>query len=85
MNCPKCNFEMNAGYSCANTSLSWIEKEKFNSFMFTSEDLAKSGFRSVLPWKGWYFPAFNCQKCKVIFVDYSQKYDRKTIAAKYAV
>ena len=38
MNCHKCGFEMESGYSAANSSLSWIEKEKFQSFCFVDED-----------------------------------------------
>lgn len=82
MNCPMCNSDMKAGYSSANTSLSWINKEKFESFMFKDEDLARSGLRNLFPWKGEYFQAFNCPECKVVLVDYSQKYDRKTVESK---
>ena len=81
MDCPKCNSETEAGYSSANTSLSWISKEKFESFAFVDEDLAKSGWKNLFPWKGEYFRAFNCPGCKIVLVDYSEKYDRKTIEA----
>ncbi|MFH1435752.1 MAG: PF20097 family protein [Pseudomonadota bacterium] len=82
MNCPKCNSEMKAGYSSANTSLSWIDREKFESRIFRDEDLAQSGFKNLFPWKGEYFQAFNCHECKVVMVDYSEKYDRKTIESR---
>ena len=55
MNCPKCSSEMKAGYSSANSSLSWIDKEKFESYIFKDEDLAQSGFKNLFPWKGGYY------------------------------
>lgn len=82
MNCPKCDVEMEAGYSSANTGLSWINKEKFDSFAFVDKDLAESGFKKLFPWKGEYFQAYNCSECELVIVDYSQKYDRKTIESK---
>ena len=72
---------MDSGYTSANTSLSWIDKEKFEAYLFKDEDLAQSGFRNILPWKGEYFQSFNCPQCKVILVDYSRKYDRKLISS----
>lgn len=67
------------GYSCANSSLSWIDAEKFHSFAFRDKDLAESGLKNLFPWKGEYFEAFNCFDCKIVTIDYSKKYDRKTI------
>jgi hypothetical protein len=79
MECPKCKKEMKSGYSCANSPLSWIEPDKFHSFIFKDEDLAKAGLKTLFPWKGYYFQSFNCSECKIVMVDYSHKYDRKTI------
>ena len=79
MYCPQCNSEMCSGYFSANSPLNWIDHSKFNSYVFKSDDLAKSGLKSIFPWKGYYFQAFNCFTCKLVFVDYSKKYDRNTI------
>lgn len=79
MNCPQCKNEMMSGYSAASSSLSWIEAERFLRFAFMDEDLAKAGLRTLFPWKGEYFRAFNCTECKIVLVDYSEKVDRKTI------
>lgn len=82
MKCMKCENEMEVGYSSANTPLSWIKQEKFELFAFADEDLAKAGLKSLFPWKGEYFKAYNCEKCKLISIDYSQKKDRKSIKEK---
>lgn len=85
MKCPKCKDEMVSGYSCASAPLSWINPEKFRSFIFKDEDLARAGLKALFPWKGYYFKSFNCPGCKIILVDYSQKYDRKTIKSRQTV
>lgn len=85
MNCPKCQTEMTNGYSSANTPLSWVEAEKFESFAFTDKDLAHVGMKSLLPSAAQYFKSAHCPDCKVVTIDYSVKYSRKqaeSIAAK---
>ncbi len=82
MKCPKCESEMVEGYSCANSSLSWIDADKFQSFVFKDMDLAHSGFKNLFPWKGEYFHAHNCPQCEIVVIDYSQKYDRKAVEAE---
>ena len=82
MNCPKCNAKMETGYSSANTPLSWINEKKLESFVFKDKDLAESGFKNLFPWKGEYFQASNCSTCKIVVVDYSQKFDRNKIKNK---
>ncbi|MDB4671714.1 PF20097 family protein [Pirellulaceae bacterium] len=83
MNCQKCGFEMESGYSAANSSLSWIEKDKFQSFCFVDEDLAKLGWKSLLPaTPARYFSADHCSKCKTVVIDYSNTMDRVTVEAR---
>ena len=82
MKCPKCEQEMAKGFSSANTSLSWIDEDKFKSYIFMDADLSESGIKKLIPWKGEYFEAANCIQCKVVIVDYSKKYDRKTLEAE---
>ncbi len=82
MECPKCQCEMLQGYSSANSSLSWIDADAFRSFIFKDTDLARSGLKNLFPWKGEYFQAHNCPQCEIVLIDYSQKYDRKAIAAE---
>ena len=81
MKCPNCENEMVKGYSSANSSLSWIDADQFQSFVFRDTDLAQSGLKNLFPWKGEYFKAQNCPQCKVVVIDYSQKHDRKAVEA----
>lgn len=82
MKCPKCESDMVKGYSSANSSLSWIDADKFQSLIFKDKDLAQAGLKNLFPWKGEYFQAHNCPQCEVVVIDYSQKYDRKAIVAE---
>lgn len=84
MKCPKCRSDMTRGYSSANSSLSWIDAEKFRAFVFKDEDLAQSGIKNLFPWKGEYFRADNCPQCRIVVIDYSQKHDRRTIESEQA-
>ncbi len=84
MKCPQCRNEMASGYSGANGALSWIEEKKFQSFVFMDKDLSGAGLKKFFPWKGKYFKATNCPQCQIVLIDYSQKYDRKTVEAEIA-
>lgn len=70
---------MEHGCSSANTGLSWIERGKFESFAFVDKDLSGAGLRKMLPWKGFYFHAWKCGSCEILTVDYSEKFDRKSV------
>ena len=76
---------MNQGYSSANSSLSWIDADKFQSFVFKDTDLVRSGFKNLFPWKGEYFQAHNCPQCKIVLIDYSQKHNQKTVEAEQSL
>jgi hypothetical protein len=76
---------MASGYSCANAALSWIEKEKFRSFAFVDKDLSGAGVRKLLPWKGYYFKASHCRLCQMVVIDYSKKFDRKSVESEIRV
>jgi predicted nucleic-acid-binding Zn-ribbon protein len=82
MNCPKCQKTMLSGYSAANTGLSWIDEDKFKSFTFIDTDLSGAGLKKLLPWKGEYFRASNCAQCKIMLIDYSERFDRKAVESK---
>lgn len=79
MNCSKCQKEMTHGYSAATTPLSWIEVEKFESFAFGDEDLAKTGLKALLPQAARYFKAAHCPTCQIVTIDYSEKFSRKQV------
>ena len=70
---------MVSGYSSANTGLSWIDEEKFKSFAFVDNDLSGGGLKKLFPWKGEYFKASNCPECKIVVIDYSEKFDRNAV------
>ncbi len=82
MDCPKCHAEMESGASCANVALSWIEKKKLQSFAFMDKDLSGAGLRKLFPWKAYYFKASNCRTCGIVVVDYSKKFDKKSLEAE---
>jgi len=70
---------MDRGYSCANAGLSWIEPSKFKNFSFLDKDLSGAGLKKYIPWMAEYFQAFHCSSCRMVLVDYSRKFDRKTV------
>jgi len=82
MKCPKCQNTMERGYSSANTGLSWIDEDKFQSFAFIDKDLSGAGLKKLFPWKGEYFMASNCAQCKIVLINYAEKFDRKAVESK---
>jgi len=64
--------------------LSFVEAGKLKHFIFVDEDLAKVGWRKLLPVKrAKYFRSYLCRPCKLYLVDYSESFkhkDAKTMA-----
>lgn len=73
---------MQSGYSSANTGLSWIDEDKFQSFAFIDKDLSGAGLRKLFPWKSEYFKASNWTQCMIVLIDYSERLDRKAVESK---
>lgn len=82
--CPRCAYELKAGFSARATGISFVKPEKFQDFAFMDEDVSGAGLSKFLPSKAAYFRAYLCRACELIIIDYSRTYSREeanTIAA----
>ena len=74
--CPRCGAVLDAGFAGRASPLSFVAPEKFERFAFLDEDLAKSGLRSLLPWKAEYFRSYLCRSCELYLIDFGTTLDR---------
>ena len=74
--CPRCNTALEAGFAGRTSPLSFITPEKFERFAFLDEDLARSGLRSLIPWKAEYFRSYLCRSCDLYLIDFGTTLDR---------
>ena len=73
MKCPKCGREMKAGYvrATGNGGICYITDKRNWSAPRSDEGFIQLG---KAPWlKADSIPAFNCEECKYVVIDYSGK------------
>jgi predicted nucleic-acid-binding Zn-ribbon protein len=75
--CPKCGQQTERGFCHRASGIWYIRPEKLRRFTFKDEDLAKAGWRRILPSKAEYFRAYLCENCKYFAVDFSARLDQK--------
>jgi hypothetical protein len=84
-NCPKCDGEMELGYSCRSSPLAFVTSEKVQKFVHMNEDLNRAGLKVLLPAKASYNVAYHCSACRILLVDYSRSISSKEAKAAAAL
>jgi hypothetical protein len=84
-NCPRCDGEIELGYSLRNSPLSFVSSEKIQKFIHKDEDLNRAGLKVLLPAKASYNVAYHCPACRILLVDYSRSISSKEAKAAAAL
>jgi hypothetical protein len=74
--CPRCGKSLTAGFSHKALGLSFVAPENLRSFVSIDEELAKAGWRRLLPSRAAYFRSYLCRSCELYIVDYSGTLNR---------
>ena len=74
--CPRCGEEMQAGFACKASGMSFVAREKFERFAFIDEDVSGAGWSKFVPGKAEYFDSYLCRCCELYIIDYSKTLSR---------